>query len=98
MLYKRLGERVREVRRRKDITQADLAKASGISISFVGHIERGTRKASLETFVALCNALQVSPGVLLIDTVDIPTSAGGRREEHAALIGKITKLIEEYEN
>ena len=30
-----------------------------------GHIERGTRVASLETLVALCNELSVSPDYLL---------------------------------
>ena len=37
----------------------------GIAHSFVGHMERGTRAISLETFLALCNALEVSPSYLL---------------------------------
>ena len=48
----------------------DLAEKAGISCSFVGHIERGEKKASLETLIALCNALRVSPALLLQDSLD----------------------------
>ena len=36
----------------------------------MGHIERGTRVANLETFVAICNALNVSPDYLLYDSLE----------------------------
>ena len=47
------------------MTQEQLAEKLQLSTSFLGHIERGTRKASLETLIALCNALDVSPNYLL---------------------------------
>lgn len=65
MDYKDLGSRIRKVRRQKSLTQEYLAEQIGISASFLGHIERGTRVASLETLVALCNALHVAPEYLL---------------------------------
>ena len=65
MDYKDFGSRVRAVRRQQSLTQEHLAEAVGISASFLGHIERGTRVASLETLVALCNALSVAPEYLL---------------------------------
>ena len=63
--YKDLGQRVRVIRRRHSLTQEELAEKVGISASFLGHIERGSRIASLETLVALCNTLKVSPQYLL---------------------------------
>ena len=63
--YKDLGQRVRKVRRANGLTQEELAEKVDISASFMGHIERGSRIASLETLVALCTALKVSPAYLL---------------------------------
>jgi len=63
--YKDLGHRVREARRQLSMTQEALAEQVGISASFLGHIERGSRVASLETLVALCNVLHVTPQYLL---------------------------------
>ena len=65
MNYQSLGKKVRECRKRKQLTQEQLAEIVDISPSFLGHIERGSRVASLETFARLCNALDVSPHYLL---------------------------------
>lgn len=65
MDYQDLGQRIRKLRREQDLTQEDLAELVGISPSFMGHVERGSRVASLETLVALCNVLKVSPSYLL---------------------------------
>lgn len=68
--YKDFGIRVRAARRRLGMTQEELAEKAGISPSFLGHIERGTRIASLETLVLLCNALHVTPQALLTASLD----------------------------
>lgn len=70
MLYQDLGKRVRQQRVLAQMTQEKLAERAGISLSFLGHIERGTRKASLDTLVKICNALSVSPGLLLQDSLE----------------------------
>lgn len=65
MDYVLLGKRVRIRRNILDITQASLAEMIGVSTSFVGHIERGTRKLSVETLYLLCKALDTSADFLL---------------------------------
>lgn len=65
MDYVKTGRKIRAQRRILDITQAQLAELCGISTAFVGHIERGTRKMSLETLAALCRILQLSADDLL---------------------------------
>ena len=70
MDYKKLGVRVREHRKMHNMTQGELAERVGVSASFIGHIERGEKKASLETVVALCNMLEVSPSLLLQDSLN----------------------------
>lgn len=63
--YARMGMRIRQVRKAKGWSQEALAKRCGISMSFMGHIERGTRIMSLETFVSICGALEADAGELL---------------------------------
>ena len=70
MDYKDFGERVRKRRQQKGWTQEMLAKELGVSTSFVGHIERGSRKASLETLVQIINVLDVSADYLLAGSLE----------------------------
>ncbi len=65
MDYSSLGARIRRERILRGWTQEQLAEKANISLSFLGHIERGTRKASLETLVALANVLNASVDELL---------------------------------
>ena len=67
--YEKLGLRVRQQRELNGLTQSQLARKVGITGSFIGHIERGEKKASVDTVVALCNALEISPTVLLQDSL-----------------------------
>lgn len=65
MDYVDLGKRVRACRTSLNWTQERLAQEIGVSTSFIGHIERGSRKASIDTLVLLANAMQVSTDELL---------------------------------
>ena len=65
MDYIALGKRIRAARNDCRLTQAELAEKVGVSVSFIGHIERGTRVVSLDTFARICQALETSPNALL---------------------------------
>jgi len=60
MLYKRLGIRLRQRRKALKMTQEEVAEKADISLSFYGHIERGTRKFSIDTFIKLIEVLKFS--------------------------------------
>lgn len=97
MDYQDLGMRVRTVRRQMGLTQEELAEKVGISASFLGHIERGTRVASLETLVALCNTLDTAPEYLLnasLSNSSYRIPEGLTRNERATL-SRILRLAEE---
>ena len=94
MLYEDFGHRVRQQRISLQMTQEKLSERAGISLSFLGHIERGTRKASLDTVVKLCNALEVSPSLLLQDSLD--SDLLGDRNQ--ALSDGQRKLLREISN
>lgn len=58
-LYIHIGKHVRKARKRLGWTQEQLAEAINISLSFCGHIERGSRKCSVITLAKLCKALSL---------------------------------------
>ena len=51
--YKEIGQRIRKLRRDKNLTQEQVAELAGVSCSFVGHIERGEKVLSVETLARL---------------------------------------------
>ena len=55
-----IAPRLRQVRKKKDITLDDLAKATGISKSTLSRLESGQRKPSLELLLPIVAALSVS--------------------------------------
>ena len=57
---KAAGNRIRRARRHLDITQEQLAEATGLSTSFVGHVERGTRMPSAETLYKICKVIEIT--------------------------------------
>lgn len=55
----RFGNRLRELRKAADLTQEQLSEKAGISIDFIGMMERGIRSPSPETLEKLSEALNV---------------------------------------
>ena len=62
-----IGDRLREVRTRRLLTQEELAQKSGISPSTVANIERDHREPHFRTIRKLAEALGVDPTELLGD-------------------------------
>lgn len=53
------GERVRFLRRARDLTQQDLAESMGVDISTISRLERGVQPVSVYRLPALARALGV---------------------------------------
>ena len=98
MNYEGLGRRVRQQRVLCGLTQEELAEKSGISCSFVGHIERGEKKFSIGTLVSLCNAMRVSPNYLLQDSLEIDVLNSGIDvgKENKKLFEDMMSLLHEH--
>lgn len=65
MDYSYTGKQIRHYRRQRGMSQSELAAALGLSAAHVGHLERGSRRASLETMVAISRQLAVSLDLLI---------------------------------
>lgn len=60
--------RLQKLRSLHQMTQEQVASAIGTTTKFYSNIERGERLPSLETFVAIINALSIDANALLIDS------------------------------
>ena len=61
------GERVRKLRKDKDMSQEALADAAGLHRTHISLIERRQRSARLQTIEQLAVALSVQPSELMPD-------------------------------
>ena len=61
------GNRLRNLRRARGVSQEKLAELAGLHRTYVGDVERGERNISLVNLATLAQALQVSLSVLLED-------------------------------
>lgn len=66
-IQKHFGERVREMRKLKGLSQEALALACELDRTYVGGVERGERNISLINIYRIAEALGVSPKELLED-------------------------------
>ncbi len=70
MKFDTIGANIRKCRLSKNMRQEDLAEKANLSVTYVGMIERGEKTPSLETLIAILNAIGVSADVVLCDVVD----------------------------
>jgi len=59
-ISKRIGQRIRELRKQAGLTQEDLAERAGMDFTSIGAAERGNRNLSLKSLARVAEALGVS--------------------------------------
>jgi ribosome-binding protein aMBF1 (putative translation factor) len=61
----RFGQRVRQERTRRKLSQEQLAELAGVHRTYIGMIERAEKNITLESIEKLAKALDLPPGELL---------------------------------
>jgi transcriptional regulator with XRE-family HTH domain len=64
-LRHRFALNVRHFRKKRGMTQRELADAAGVGRTFVSQVERGRFSVTLETMGAISSALGISPTLLI---------------------------------
>lgn len=83
-----MGERVLHLREQKELSQAGLADAIGVTQAAISQIESGTTKTLKGDVVAgMCRVLVTTPDFLLY-------GAGGITPEESVLIAELTRLAQ----
>lgn len=76
-LKQRFGRLVAANRKRRQMTQQQLADQTGISLDMINRIERGVSGARFPNIEKLAETLQIDPAELF--TPDLPQGVGQRR-------------------
>ncbi|MGH4050033.1 MAG: helix-turn-helix domain-containing protein [Clostridium sp.] len=72
--YVKIGNRIRIEREKFDMTRENLSEILNISTYFLGQIERGERKMSINTLINLSECLHISIDYLFFGDVTINTN------------------------
>lgn len=67
--YEELGERIRQFRKSKNMTQEQLAEKTGLSHVQIGNIESARSRPSVESLANISSALEISTDQLLFGCV-----------------------------
>ena len=67
--YVAMGKRIRQARKQRGLTQAELGEKCGVSGGHIGHVENNHGKVAPETMVSIANVLGVSLDTLLCDSL-----------------------------
>jgi transcriptional regulator with XRE-family HTH domain len=81
-VYRIVGERIRDERKKLDITQDELAKEIGLTRTSITNVEKGRQKLLLHTLVQIAAYLGTSPERLLSTSdstapVELPDDLSG---------------------
>lgn len=72
LVYQEIGKRIKKERKKKGITQEQLASLTSYSLSFIANIESNTYQSfSIQTLYNIANALDVSVHDLIPDKKEI---------------------------
>lgn len=63
--YASIGQKVKQIRLSKGITQEQLAEAVGVGVTHISHLETGSGTVSLKVFLAIVNYLECSADEIL---------------------------------
>lgn len=69
-----IGQRIKDIRTEKHLTQEYLANATGVNVSHISNIETAKVGISLTLLVNICNALEVTIDYLLASEYHSPSS------------------------
>lgn len=64
-----IGKNIRKFRVDRKIRQEDLAEITNLSTAYIGMVERGEKTPSLETFLSIVNALNISADMVLYEVL-----------------------------
>ena len=87
-LNQQIGERIREARMAKKMSQQELAAKANISLPHISDIEHGKQSMKLITFARIIEALQVSADVIL--RANVPTVNHLYKNEFSQIIEDCT--------
>lgn len=81
---------LRRIRKEQKLTQEELAFRSGLTVSYISHLERKKQSVSLKSLDKISSALGVSPVTLVVEVK--------HKKLPAVIMDEIQKLLERLED
>lgn len=100
--YEEIGNRIRIERENFDMTREKLSELVNLSPYFLGQIERGERKMSINTLIKISECLHVSIDYLFFEQVNVNVNTNNNvlhslinrcSEKEVSVIESIIKLL-----
>ena len=73
---RKIGARIKQARKERGLTQAQLAELLDITPKYLSNFETGERLPRFETFIDIANVLNYSADALLCDVLEAPAAGG----------------------
>ena len=64
-----MGDRIKEIRKKRHLTQEQLAEQVDVTVEYISQLERGLSTPSMQVFVKILEVLDASADYLLRDMV-----------------------------
>jgi transcriptional regulator with XRE-family HTH domain len=81
------GERLRAIRKKRNLSQQKLASMAGLHFTYISKIERGlSSPPAASTILKLCNILETSPEELLVLAHKVPVDFGKTMSSNRAAL------------
>ncbi len=71
---KLIGKRIQAIRKMRGYTQEQFSQMVDLSTNYLSNVETGIKTPSLDTLIAIINALQCDANAILADVVDTTVS------------------------
>jgi transcriptional regulator with XRE-family HTH domain len=84
---KLIGDRIRQLRKQRGLSQEELGDKSDLHYTHIGSIERGEKNWSIETLVKVAKGLNVS----INDLFDFPSTQANLKTLKKSLIAEINE-------
>lgn len=98
-----LGDRIKNARKKLNLTQEQLGEMTDVTSAYIGQIERNERTPSLKRLKKMANQLEVSVEYLAVGTKssaeitgDLKKELDGISENQKLLITEIIRIIKKY--
>ena len=74
-----MGDRIKEIRKKRHLTQEQLAEQVDVTVEYISQLERGLSTPSMQVFVKILEVLDASADYLLRDMVSTDNPYGDKQ-------------------
>lgn len=91
-----LGTTIRDIRKKRSISQKDLAIESDVSQTYISQIESGKRTPSIETLEKLGVVLEIPYQIISFLSLDEGSVPESKRKEYMHFAPAMKKMVEGF--